>query len=147
VTAYLCDINVWLALTLSAHQHGGIVREWFDGIEDGASILFCRATQQSYLRLLTTASVLASVGDPPLTNAQAWAAYEQVTADNRVLFLAEEPEGLEGQWRTYAVRETPSPKIWGDAYLAAFACAGKYQLVTTDADFRQYPGLDLVLLA
>jgi hypothetical protein len=33
-----------------------------------------------------------------------------------------------------------------DAYLAAFALAGGYRLVTIDAGFTQFAGLDLVLL-
>jgi predicted nucleic acid-binding protein len=32
------------------------------------------------------------------------------------------------------------------AYLAAFALAGGYRMVTTDAAFRQFSGLDLVIL-
>jgi predicted nucleic acid-binding protein len=34
-----------------------------------------------------------------------------------------------------------------DAYLAAFALAGGYRLVTTDRGFRQFNGLDVVVLA
>jgi predicted nucleic acid-binding protein len=34
-----------------------------------------------------------------------------------------------------------------DAYLAAFAVAGTYQLVTTDKAFKQFKGLDLNLLS
>jgi predicted nucleic acid-binding protein len=33
-----------------------------------------------------------------------------------------------------------------DAYLAAFARAGGHRLVTTDRAFRQFSGVDLVLL-
>jgi predicted nucleic acid-binding protein len=33
-----------------------------------------------------------------------------------------------------------------DAYLAAFAMAGGLQLVTTDKDFKQFNGLNLVVL-
>ncbi|MGB5880800.1 MAG: hypothetical protein WBH85_12285, partial [Thermoanaerobaculia bacterium] len=33
-----------------------------------------------------------------------------------------------------------------DAYLAAFALTGGYRMVTTDADFKQFSGLDLELL-
>jgi predicted nucleic acid-binding protein len=33
-----------------------------------------------------------------------------------------------------------------DAYLAAFALAGRYSMVTTDAAFRQFRGLDLLIL-
>jgi predicted nucleic acid-binding protein len=34
-----------------------------------------------------------------------------------------------------------------DAYLAAVALVGEYQLVTTDKAFKQFKGLDLCLLA
>jgi len=34
-----------------------------------------------------------------------------------------------------------------DAYLAAFAFAGGHQLVTTDKGFKQFKGLDLVVLS
>jgi predicted nucleic acid-binding protein len=33
-----------------------------------------------------------------------------------------------------------------DAYLAAFALASQYRMVTTDAAFRQFRGLDLLVL-
>jgi predicted nucleic acid-binding protein len=33
-----------------------------------------------------------------------------------------------------------------DAYLAAFAVTGGFELVTTDTDFRQYRGINLQLL-
>jgi predicted nucleic acid-binding protein len=33
-----------------------------------------------------------------------------------------------------------------DAYLAAFALTGGYRMVTTDAAFKQFRGLDLRLL-
>jgi predicted nucleic acid-binding protein len=34
-----------------------------------------------------------------------------------------------------------------DAYLAAFAIAGGHRLLAFDRDFRQFEGLDLVLLS
>ena len=142
----LCDSNVWLALALSKHAHHAAAREWFEAVPDPRSVLFCRATQQTFLRLLTNASVLSPYGNPPLTNRQAWAAYQALLADDRIAFRSEEPAGLEAQWRRFAVRETASPKIWMDAYLAAFALAGGYRMVTTDAAFRQFRGLDLELL-
>jgi hypothetical protein len=33
-----------------------------------------------------------------------------------------------------------------DAYLAAFAMSGQQQLVTTDKGFKQFKGLDLLVL-
>ena len=108
---------------------------------------FCRATQQTLLRLLTNASVLSPYGNPPLTNRQA-------SGKPTKLFLAtigsscvpKEPAGLETHWERFAVCDTASPKLWMDAFLAAFALAGGYRMVTTDAAFKQFRGLDLELL-
>ena len=142
----LCDSNVWLALALSQHVHHADARDWLETVQEPASVLFCRATQQAFLRLLTNTAVLAPYGNPPLTNQQAWRAYEALLADDRIVFRAQEPAGLDLRWKQLALRDTASPKLWMDAYLAAFALAGGYQMVTTDAAFRQFSGLDLVLL-
>lgn len=142
----LCDNNVWLALALSGHVHHPVARDWLETILEPAAIFFCRATQQAFLRLLTNKAVLAPYGNAPLTNREAWMAYEALLADDRVVFRAEEPVGLELHWKQFAVRDTASPKLWMDAYLAAFALAGGHQMVTTDAAFRQFRGLDLLLL-
>ena len=40
----------------------------------------------------------------------------------------------------------PTPKLVGDAYLAAFAIAGGRKMVTADGGFRQFRGLDVELL-
>jgi toxin-antitoxin system PIN domain toxin len=143
----LCDVNLWLALTLSEHAHGAAARRWFDQMSVPGSVLFCRVTQQAYLRLLTNAAVLAPYGNPMLTNREALAAYEALLADQRVMFQADEPPGIDARWRELAVRDTASPKLWMDAYLAAFSIAAGYRMVTTDAAFGQFPGLDLVLVA
>lgn len=122
------------------------MRDWLQTVGEPASLLLCRATQQSLLRLLTNASVLAPYGNPPLTNREAWAVCEALLADDRIVLQAQEPAGLEPLWKDFATRGTASPKLWMDAYLAAFAAVGPYRMVTTDAAFRQFPGLDLLLL-
>ncbi len=142
----LCDSNVWLALALSAHAHHAVARAWFDAVPDPRAVTFCRATQQTFLRLLTNTGVLRPYGNPPLTNRQAWHAYRALLADDRVTFRPEEPAALEEYWKRFAVRGTASPKVWMDAYLAAFAVAAGYRLVTTDVAFKQFRGLDLELL-
>lgn len=141
----LCDTNVWLALALSGHVHHRVAREWLDSIEEPGVIGFCRATQQSFVRLLTNPTVLGAYGRPPLTNAQAWAAYAALLGDDRIV-LTDEPEGIEAQWKAFAIRDAAAPKVWMDAYLAAFALTGGFELVTLDADFAQYAGLRLNLL-
>lgn len=142
----LCDTNVWLALVLSKHLHHGAVRTWLASIHEPGSLLFCRATQQSLLRLLTNVSVLSPYGNPALTNREAWGIYQQLLEDDRIVFLPQESPALEAQWRKWAVRGTASPKLWMDAYLAAFAKAGGFRLVTTDGAFRQFAGLEVMLL-
>lgn len=142
----LCDSNVWLALALSRHLHHAAAREWLDAVEDPGSALFCRATQQTFLRLLTNAAVLRPYGNPPLTNREAWKAYAALLADDRIAFRAEEPAGLEAHWKRLALRDSASPKAWMDAYLAAFALAGGHRMVTTDRAFEQFQDLHLELL-
>lgn len=119
---------------------------WLDTCAAPQSALFCRATQQSLLRLLTTSAVLAPYGNPPLTNHEAWQVYAAFATDDRI-HLVEEPLGLEPAWEDLAATGKPSPTLWMDGYLAAFAQAGGHTLVTTDSAFGQFPGLDLQLLA
>lgn len=142
----LCDSNIWLALALSGHGHHRTARGWLDTVQEPASIYFCRATQQTLLRLMTHATVLGAYGNKPLTNLQAWNAYQAFLQDGRIAFAAHEPPGLENQWKRLAARKSASPKLWMDAYLAAFALAGGYRLISNDRAFRQFEDLDLVLL-
>jgi predicted nucleic acid-binding protein len=37
--------------------------------------------------------------------------------------------------------------VWNDAYLAAFAKAGKYEVVTFDKAFAQFPGIRYTILS
>lgn len=142
----MCDSNVWLALTISDHPFHVSARRWFDIGREAQTVIFCRATQQSFLRLLTSAAILRPFGNPPLTNRQAWAVYQSLLADDRITFLHQEPTGLEDRWKQFALRDSPSPKLWMDAYLAAFALAGGYRFVTIDKAFSQFDGLNLTLL-
>lgn len=141
----LPDINIWLALALSKHTHHRAARAWLDGEKQSASLCFCRATQQGLLRLLTTAAVLARYGNPPLTNRAAGAVYDRFLADERIVFVAE-PEGVTATSRTLATRDTSSPKLWMDAYLAAFALRSGLQMITTDEAFAQFHGLNVFVL-
>jgi uncharacterized protein len=142
----LADSNVWLALALSKHVFHSAAREWLGQLSSAETAFFCRSTQQSFLRLLTTAAVLAPYGIPPLSNKAAWSAYEGFLADKRIAWT-EEPHGLQATWKKLAAGPKASPKLWMDAYLAAFAIAGGFQLVTTDQAFKQFKGLDLLVLS
>jgi toxin-antitoxin system PIN domain toxin len=142
----LADNNVWLALALSKHHFHDVVRDWFAGLKSRDVVCFCRATQQSFLRLLTTREVTEPYAVPPLTNAEAWSTYESFLANKRVSFT-NEPANLEDYWKSFAAQPQASPKLWNDAYLAAFALAGRHRLVTLDKAFKQFAGLNPLLLS
>lgn len=141
----LCDVNVWLALSLSGHAHHGAARQWLEGIDDRASIAFCRATQQGLLRLLTNSAVLAAYGRAPLTNDEAWAVYVALRGDDRIVFVPD-PSDLDDAWARLACRPAAAPKLWMDAYLAACALTQDLVVVTTDRAFTQFQGVRVRVL-
>ena len=139
--ATLCDVNCLLAFCYDRHMHHVQAITWLDS-QDELSVVLCRVTQLSLLRLLTNKSVM----DADVCNLkQAWDIYDTLIADERFDF-AIEPMDLEQHLRRYTVGERVSPKLWQDAYLAAFARAAKLHFVTFDGGFQQYEGLRLTLL-
>lgn len=84
---------------------------------------------------------------PDFTNHDALAALDALQVLPQVCEGDEQPRTV-AIWRRLADRETASPKVWMDAYLAAIALAGGLRLVTLDQDYRTFTteGLDLVLL-
>lgn len=141
---HLCDSNVFLALSVEQHVHHSVAAAWFGALAGEDTALFCRATRISFLRLLTHKIAPDFM---PLTNCEAWAALDQLMADAATGFETE-PHGLDLVWRQLADGDAPSPKLWMDAYLAAFAITGGLRMVTLDKDFRNFEshGLDLLLL-
>lgn len=67
--------------------------------------------------------------------------------DDRIIFCRTEPPGLEAVWTRLALHDTGSPKLWMDAYPAAFAVTGAFTLVTNDPAFLQFEGVDLHMLS
>ena len=141
---HLVDSNIWFALHIPAHQFHKPSQEWLDTV-GRESALFCRFTQQAFLRLLTMKSPMELHNATPLGNKAAWAVYEGVREDHRTGW-ADEPRGLEPVWKRFSSDPRPSPNFWMDPYRAAFAVAGGYKLVTADKGFKQFKNLDLVLI-
>lgn len=137
----LPDINVWLALSFEAHYHHTAASAWFEKQDDG-SCYFCRTTQSGFLRLSTNPAIFQNEA---LTLSKAWSCFDELIQDPRIDF-AGEPLGLEHTWRKFTMENSFSPKIWNDAYLAAFAVCGAYSLVTFDGGFKSYSEIDLELL-
>ena len=138
---FLPDINVWLALTFDSHVHHPAAKTWFDALSNEVCF-FCRLSQQGFLRLATNASVF---GKHALSLAEAWQKYDIYLSDPRIAF-ADEPSIIENYWRTFTQHQSFSPNVWSDAYLAAFAVAGKLEVVTFDKGFAQYQNLACTIL-
>ena len=114
------------------HVHHLVANDWYESLEPDVRFGFCRHTQLGLLRLLTAEAVM---GEDALSQAEAWAVYDRLLADDRIDFV-DEPPGLERRFRALTRRHQASPKTWADAYLAAFAEASQLTLVTFDSGFR-----------
>ena len=146
-SAFLFDSNVWVALTFDAHPAHRAAIETFARASKRRPACFCRATQQSFLRLASTPAMLRVYGVIGLTNDNALSTYEALSASPAVGYR-EEPVGIKTLWPEMGRRATASPRVWMDSYLAAFAMAGGMTMVTLDDDFNAFKtrGLDLVLI-
>ena len=137
----LLDTNVWLALGIEDHPfHPRARKYWFEEARD--EVAFCRVTAMGFLRLSCNSTVMAG---QPLTVAEAWDAYWAFRSIPEVSLFSE-PLDCERQLETWATSGVFTPKLWTDAYLAAFAFAGDLRLVTFDADFERFDGLDTLRL-
>jgi uncharacterized protein len=147
VPASLFDTSVWLAAIFERHTFHGIARQALQQATLKQPAVFCRATQQSVLRLTSTAGIAKTYGEPPLTNRGALMTLDALHALPQVTWRDEAP-GVFEQWRTLAALDSASPKVWMDAYVAAFAMQAGLQMVTLDRDFKNFvkQGLDLKLL-
>jgi toxin-antitoxin system PIN domain toxin len=141
MTISLPDVNVWIALAAEGHVHHMPARSWF-AVQPERSIAFCRISQMGLLRLLTNSHVM---GGAPRTVVQAWETFAALIADRRLLFAAE-PVEIDFGWRQLMTQAGIGASSWTDAYLAAFAEAHSYSLVTFDAGFERWPACNLTLL-
>ena len=134
----LLDTSTWIALAVEAHAQHATARRWYDAEPlTAGDLLFCRATETSFLRLLTQARVMNACGLVPLTNAAAVEYLENVYRDPAVAH-ADEPAATRALWLRLAAVPLASPHVWMDAYLAAFAIAMGAELVTFDRAFVNY---------
>ncbi|WP_337867183.1 TA system VapC family ribonuclease toxin [Meiothermus sp.] len=134
----LPDTNFWFALLVPEHPfHPKALGFW----EKSGEIALNRVVALGLLRLLTNS---VAMGNKPLEVKEAWSVYWKMRLESGVRLL-EEPQGLDNVLRTL-VQNGITPRLWMDAYLAAFAIAGGCQLITFDQDFRRFDGLSYVLL-
>jgi len=133
----LCDVNVLLALVTDRHALHGVSVRWSEGVPTGGAVL-CRVSQMGLLRLLNNPAVME---EDVLDTADCWALWRRLLEDERFRFVAEEPPGLDAAFERFTSGRAFSPRLWTDAYLAAYAHAAGLTLVTLDHGFRAFPGL------
>jgi len=139
-TLNFLDANVWLALIWSQHARSERARLWFEQASE-EQFFFCRFTQITVLRLLTTDQVM---GKRTKSMSEAWTLWDRIWADNRIALLPE-PDELEKEFRSRSRLSSPSPKAWADAYLVAFAAVAGLKFVTFDRAL-QARGADVLVL-
>ncbi len=145
----LVDTSVWVAAFFDEHEFFLPAQAFLASCGGEEPALFCRASEQSWLRLVTTPSLHRLYKVPPVTNPDAVAILATWHALPHIRCLDAEPEGTRELWLELAAIPSASPKVWMDAYLAAFAIRAGLPFATLDADFRRFEavGLDLLLLS
>jgi len=121
-------------LAFDAHPGHATAGEAFARTAADRPAVFCRATQHSFLRLASTPAILRTYGVADWTNRDALDLWNRFESAPHVLFR-EEPAGLVPLWHRLAGLPSASPRVWMDAYLAAFAILARLTLVTFDRDF------------
>lgn len=136
----LLDVNVWLALAHPGHAHHEAAKNYWTSAP--SELVFCRASMQGFLRLVTQAAVMGAAVHTP---EEAWSIYDAHLGCGRVVFLPE-PATAEEQMRRYSSRPGFQTRNWTDAWLASFAVTAGCRMVSFDGGFTQYDGLDFLQL-
>jgi hypothetical protein len=130
----LVDVNVLLPIALSEHPLRSAAVEWWDEAEAGSAVL-CLPVRMAVLRLLTNRAVM---GDDVLQPDKAWRVWAGFAHDDRTVERYAYPDGLDGMWLANVVGRKPTPKLWTDAWLAAFAECCDLEMITFDRGFNQF---------
>ena len=144
----LIDANVWIAVSFEAHDQHVLAKRFFATTSLSRPALLCRATEQSWLRLLTTPALHRRYDSLPVSNRDALIMLSDTLELPNVRLVEVEPSGVRALWQRLAAIPSASPKVWMDAYLAAFTIRHDVEFVTLDRDFKNFEkdGLKLQLL-
>lgn len=136
----LPDINVWLALAVKEHlHHMPAMRYWLN--EAAAPVCFCRVTMLGLVRLLSQPKVMGASALSLQAAMQAFQGWLELPGVRWVDEPAECSRTL-----TDVVAQGLAPRLWTDAYLAAFARSANLRVISFDADFRRFDHLALLHL-
>ena len=130
MTSFFPDLNVWFALSVEGHLHGGAAWQWLNAMPSGRKLVFCRHTHLGLIRLLTNT---AAMGRRVMTVADALEVYDAWLGDPRVEFF-QEPRDLNQAFQDAVepFKKLPASNAVADCYLLAFAKEAGSTLVTFD---------------
>ena len=138
----LDDVSWLLPVCFGSHEHHAAAVRWMEGLQGGSVIVVCRFAQLGLIRLLNNPIIM---GDDVCSADEAWDVNDRLLGNPRFRFEPE-PSGLEEEMRALTQGFATSPKLWQDAYLAAFAIAAGLHLVTFDKGFKKRGRLRCIVL-
>jgi len=137
----LPDLNVWLALSFDGHaHHAEATSYWSHGRSD--LVALCGVTLIGLPRLLTTSPVMHGKPFPPPIAAKKCRGFLDLPD---VRFLPD-TGNLFSRVEAWSRESFFSPKLWTDAWIATLALEHGCRVVSFDADFAKFPGLDFLHL-
>ncbi len=139
---YLADVNILFPLCYDLHDHREKAAEWWE--ERGAGeIALHVVVRLGVLRLLCNAPVM---GEEILQPKEALAAWDVIDSDPRTFRIGAAPSQLESCLLKNVKDRKPNPKLWTDAYLAAYAEAEGWTMTTFDKGFSKFHLTNLEVL-
>src|SRR6478736_1898591 len=124
----LIDVNVVFAIVVERHVHHPIAWQWWESQAPG-SVGLCLPVRMGLLRLLTNARAMEN---SPVSPDLALAAWDAMEADERAFAIGNPTSASEACFRKNVMGRLPTPNLWTDALLAAWAEATGCRLTSFD---------------
>jgi len=137
----LPDINVWVALSEAAHAHHSRASHYWNS-ERADRVVFCGTTILGMLRILTLPSAM---GGNPFKTDEAFLKYREFARLPETGFIADS-ENICAPFGSWTSERFFTAKLWTDAWIAAVAMENGCRVVSFDADFARFPGLNFLHL-
>lgn len=133
----LIDANVLINATRDDSIHHDICRQWLDELYRSRALFgFSELVAVAFLRILTSPEVYPN----PFLIDDVTAALHDITTRREFMWLhaGDDHAKLFGK---LAQTKGIKGKLVNDAWLAAIAIEGGYELISMDRDFAKFPGL------
>ncbi|WP_035605944.1 TA system VapC family ribonuclease toxin [Haloferula sp. BvORR071] len=137
----LPDVNVWIALSHPDHAHHHQARSYWSHLRANRLAL-SRPTLFGLLRGLTNPKVM---GKHLASPAKAWSISQTFLTMPDIAYI-EDSTSTDTRVGNWANQPFFTHNLWTDAWIAAIAMEQGCRLVSFDADFAKFPGLNFLQL-